>query len=131
MADVYPFTTAVTELMTVMITVTRFSVVHLIRPVHLQHLHVATGEESVFPHTGAVTTTMTVWMAVMSRTVPPKRKLPVVQTTSPVIITCVSQRTGCATQIMTVGMDLMKRDAILERPAHLLNFIALIIDVLT
>lgn len=83
-----------------------------ILPVHLQHLHVATGEESVFPHTGAVTTTMTVWMAVMSRTVPPKRKLPVVQTTSPVIITCVSQRTGCATQIMTVGMDLMKRDAV-------------------
>ena len=29
-ADVYPFTTAVTELMTVMITVTRFSVVHLV-----------------------------------------------------------------------------------------------------
>ena len=78
---------------------------------HLQHLRVATGD-SAFPHTGAVTNKMTVWMAVMSRTAPPEHPLPVTQTSSPVIITCVSQRAGSVTQIMIAGMDLMKSHAV-------------------
>lgn len=62
--------------------------------------------------TGAVTSTMTVWMAVMSRTAPPIPPLPALHLSLPVIITCVFQGTGFVTQIMIVGMDLMKRTAV-------------------
>lgn len=78
---------------------------------HHQHSPVATEESASLP-TGAVTSTMIVWMAVMSRTAPPTRPLPALRLSLLVIITCVSQGTGSATQIMTVGMDLMKRTAV-------------------
>lgn len=79
-------------------------------PVHLQRSPVAT--ESASLHTGSVTSRMTVWMAVMSRTVRPRHPLPALHPYSPVIIICVSQGAGSVTQIMIVQMDLMRRIAV-------------------
>lgn len=86
-------------------------------PVHLQPSPVAM--ESASLHTGSVISRMTVWMAVMSRTVPPRHPLPALNPYSPVIIICVSQGVGSATQIMTVQMDPMRRIAVSFEPISL------------
>lgn len=127
--DVCPIPTAVMESMTVTIIATSISVAHSIIPVPLQHSPVAMEEGASLP-AGTVTSTKIVWMAVMSRTAPPKHPLPALHPTSLVIITGVSQRTGSVTQIMIVKMVLMKRTVHLQRHACLVSFTALTIDVL-
>jgi hypothetical protein len=69
-------------------------------------------EDSAFLHSGAVTSTMTVWMAVMSKTALPEHPLPASRPTLPVITTYVSRGTGSVTPTMIVAMDPMKRTVV-------------------